>query len=68
MKWSGSAEEWQAYCRKIYKLWMPGGLRSIYLQKLDWEFEVEDEMVEGKVGRLWITEGKVELSGVDEKT
>ena len=44
----GSAEEWQDYCRKIVQLWRTG-LRSIYLQRLEFEFEVEDEKLPGQV-------------------
>jgi hypothetical protein len=44
----GSVKEWQDYCRKIVRL-RGGALRSIYLQRLEFEFEVEDERSLGKV-------------------
>jgi hypothetical protein len=46
--WNGSTEEWQEYCGKIVKLWGPK-LRTILLQKVEWEFEVAEE---GQQGRL----------------
>ncbi|KAF7349898.1 Pc21g10480 protein [Mycena venus] len=44
--WNGSGEEWQEYCRKIVQLWGPD-LRTIVLQRVEWEFEV---VVEGRQG------------------
>jgi hypothetical protein len=46
--WNGSAEEWQECCRKIAKLWGPQ-LRTVVLQRVEWEFEVEDQ---GWLGRI----------------
>ncbi|KAJ7121679.1 hypothetical protein C8R44DRAFT_877061 [Mycena epipterygia] len=46
--WNGSAEDWQEYCRKIVKLWGPQ-LRTIVLQRVEWEFEVAEE---GRPGRV----------------
>ncbi|KAJ7279675.1 hypothetical protein C8J57DRAFT_1712629 [Mycena rebaudengoi] len=46
--WNGSAEEWQEYCRKIVKLWGPQ-LRTVVLQRVEWEFEVEEQ---GGLGRI----------------
>ncbi|KAJ7817814.1 hypothetical protein B0H14DRAFT_2841474 [Mycena olivaceomarginata] len=46
--WNGSAEEWQEYCRKIVKLWGPQ-LRTVVLQRVEWEFEVEEQ---GRLGRI----------------
>ncbi|KAJ6451928.1 hypothetical protein C8R45DRAFT_1124309 [Mycena sanguinolenta] len=40
--WNGSAEEWEEYCRKIAKLWGQQ-LRTIVLQRVEWEFEVTEE-------------------------
>jgi hypothetical protein len=46
----GSAEEWQQYCRRIVQIWGLGKpLRSIYLQRVDMEFEVADERVPGRL-------------------
>ncbi|KAJ7811585.1 hypothetical protein B0H13DRAFT_1926612 [Mycena leptocephala] len=49
--WNGS-EEWQEYCRKIVKLrgpiWAPH-LRTIVLQRVEWEFEVEEQGRQGRV-------------------
>lgn len=44
---TGSAEEWKVYCGKIVKLW-GRGLRSIYLRRVDMEFEVEEAGREGR--------------------
>jgi hypothetical protein len=50
MDFRGTAEEWQDYCRKITKLWRwAPTLRSIYLQRNEFEFEIEDEKLPGKV-------------------
>lgn len=50
MSYHGSAEQWQSYCRRVGQLWTGiGGLRSIYLQRLDYEFEVHDRKEQGKL-------------------
>ena len=47
MDFRGTAEEWQSYCRKLLQL--RTGFRSVYLQRLEYEFEVSDEKLPGKV-------------------
>lgn len=51
MDYRGDAEEWQDYCRKIVKLraLAARNVRSIVLQKNDFEFEVNDEKLPGKL-------------------
>jgi hypothetical protein len=46
MDYRGTAEEWQDYCRKIVKI-RGRKLRSIYLQRNEFEFEVHDKMLPG---------------------
>jgi hypothetical protein len=43
-----ACEEWQEYFRKIVKLWGPQ-LRTAVLQRVEWEFEVEEQ---GWLGRI----------------
>jgi hypothetical protein len=49
MDYTGTADEWEDYCRKIVKLRAAGGkmVRSIYLQRNVFEFEVHDEKLPG---------------------
>ncbi|KAJ7737252.1 hypothetical protein DFH07DRAFT_842258 [Mycena maculata] len=46
--WNGSMVEWQEYCTKIVNLWGPQ-LRTIVLQRVEWEFEVVEEGRQGRV-------------------
>ena len=46
MDFRGTAEEWQDYCRKLVKF-RRGQLRSIYLQRNEFEFEVHDVKLPG---------------------
>jgi hypothetical protein len=47
MDFRGKAEEWQNYCRKLLRL--RDGFRSVYLQRLEYEFEVMDAKLPGIV-------------------
>ena len=60
MDFRGTAEEWQDYCRKVVKL-RRGQLRSIYLQRNEFEFEVHDVKLPG-----WIVRPE-ELGGASEE-
>ncbi len=50
MDFRGTAEEWQDYCRKLVKL-VKGQLRTIYLQRNEFEFEVCDAKLPGWIIR-----------------
>jgi hypothetical protein len=50
MDFRGTAEEWQNYCRKLVKF-RRGALRSIYLQRNEFEFEVHDVKLPGWIIR-----------------
>ncbi|KAF8855470.1 hypothetical protein BDZ45DRAFT_676230 [Acephala macrosclerotiorum] len=50
MDFRGTAEEWQDYCRKLVKF-RRGELRSIYLQRNEFEFEVHDVKLPGWIIR-----------------
>lgn len=44
----GSQETWQSFCRQVVKLYASnklGKLETIYLQKLEFEFEASDDIV-----------------------
>jgi hypothetical protein len=50
MDFRGTAEEWQNYCRKLVTF-RKGALRSIYLQRNEFEFEVHDVKLPGWIIR-----------------
>lgn len=51
MDYRGSAKEWQDYCRRLVKLpdLKRRNLRSVFLQRNLFEFEIEDVTVPGVV-------------------
>jgi hypothetical protein len=51
MDFRGNAKEWQDYCRRLVKLQCFRGrnLRSVFLQRNLFEFEIEDVKVPGMV-------------------
>lgn len=53
LDYKGTPEQWQDYCRRIVQLWGPD-LGSIYLQRLELEFEVEVDQVNVQTKVVWL--------------
>jgi hypothetical protein len=55
LNFNGSKETWQDFCRQVIKLYTDvGKLETIYLQKLEFEFEASEDNVK--------TEEKADIS------